>query len=72
MTDEQINLVQQLRDTAKMGVSDDDCLMLDAADWIKKLEYALERIRDCDWPGPASFMGSRADWMQKLAREALR
>jgi len=38
---------------------------------VFKLEEALKRIRDCDWPGPASFMGSRADWMQKLAREAL-
>jgi hypothetical protein len=39
---------------------------------IAKLRVALELIRDCDWPGPASFMGSRADWMQKLAREALK
>lgn len=38
---------------------------------LKKMEQALEKIRNCDWPGPASFMGSRADWMQKLAREAL-
>jgi hypothetical protein len=43
-----MSLVQQLRDTAKMGVSDEDCLMLDAADWIGKLEAALELIHKTD------------------------
>jgi hypothetical protein len=63
-----MSLVQQLRDTAKMGVSDDDCLMLDAADWIEKLEYALERIRDCDF---VITLPDRMDAVRAIAREAL-
>ncbi len=58
-----MNLVQQLRDTAKMGVSDEDCLMLDAADWIEKLEYALERIRDSEYVV--------YEKVRQIAREAL-
>jgi hypothetical protein len=41
-----MNLVKQLRDIAEMGVSDEDCLMLEAADQIEKLREALMRIRD--------------------------
>jgi hypothetical protein len=63
-----MSLVQQLRDTAKMGVSDEDCLMLDAADWIEKLEYALERIRDCDF---VITLPDRMDAVRAIAREAL-
>lgn len=52
------------------------CLLNDDLDLaehrIRQLEIALETIRDCDWPGPASFLGSRADWMQHIAREALK
>jgi hypothetical protein len=74
MTDKQINaiarmsLMQQLRDTAKMGVSDEHCLMLDAADRIEKLEYALERIRDCDF---VITLPDRMDAVRAIAREAL-
>jgi hypothetical protein len=63
-----MSLVQQLRDTVKMGVSDEDCLMLDAADWIEKLEYALERIRDCDF---VITLPDRMDAVRAIAREAL-
>ena len=63
-----MSLAQQLRDTAKMGVSDEDCLMLDAADWIEKLEYALERIRDCDF---VITLPDRMDAVRAMARETL-
>jgi len=56
---------------------------LDAAEArIEKLEAALERIRDCDWPvkvfqevlgeGVPDFSGTQASWMQHIAREALK
>ena len=35
---------------------------------MEALEAALERIRDCEWPGPTP---NRADSMQEIAREAL-
>lgn len=38
---------------------------------VAKLEAALERIRDCDWPGPLPLVPSRADWMQQVAKNAL-
>lgn len=38
---------------------------------IRKLEAALQRIRDCDWPGPLPLVPSRADWMQETAKKAL-
>jgi hypothetical protein len=63
-----MSLVQQLRDTAKMGVSDEDCLMLDAANWIEKLEYALQRIRDCDF---VITLPDRINAVRAIAREAL-
>jgi hypothetical protein len=63
-----MSLMQQLRDTAKMGVSDEDCLMLHAADRIEKLEYALERIRDCDF---VITLPDRMDAVRAIAREAL-
>lgn len=37
------------------------------AEQILNMRYALERIRDCDWP----LTPSRDYWMQKIAREAL-
>lgn len=62
----------ELRQAAHMGgVCDEDCLVLEAADRIEKLEAALKRIRDCDWPGPLPLVPSRADWMQQIAKEAL-
>lgn len=64
-----MNLVQQLRDIAKMGVSDEDCLMLEAADQIKKLSEALQRIRDCDW---VITLPDRMDAVRAIAREALK
>jgi hypothetical protein len=39
---------------------------------IEKLETALKQIQDCDWPGPHPLEPSRADWMQQIAREALK
>lgn len=58
-----MNLVQQLRDAARMGVSDEDCLMLEAADEIEKLREALQRIRD--------YHGNWALSMRQIAKEAL-
>ena len=36
------------------------------------LTFALERIAACEWPGPSPLVRSRADWMQEIAREALK
>lgn len=63
-----MNLIQKLRSTAKMGVCDEDCLMLDAADRLEKLQAALERIRDCDW---VITLPDRMDAVRQIAREAL-
>lgn len=63
-----MNLVQQLRDIAEMGVSDEDCLMLEAADQIEKLREALQRIRDCDF---VITLPDRMDAVRQIAREAL-
>ena len=63
-----MNLVQQLRDAARMGVSDEDCLMLEAIDRIRKLEAALMRIRDCDF---VITLPDRMDAVRQIAREAL-
>ena len=63
-----MNLVQQLREIAKMGVSDEDCLMLEAADQIEKLREALQRIRDCDF---VITLPDRMDAVRAIAREAL-
>ena len=64
-----MNLVQQLRETAKMGVSDEDCLVLEAADEIEKLREALQRIRDCDF---VITLPDRMDAVRQIAREALK
>lgn len=64
-----MNLVKQLRDTAEMGVSDEDCLMLEAADEIEKLREALQRIRDCDF---VITLPDRMDAVRVIAREALK
>jgi hypothetical protein len=37
----------------------------------RKFREALERIVLCNWPGPHPLELSRADWMQRVAREAL-
>ena len=63
-----MNLVQQLRHTAEMGVCDEDCLMLEAADKIEKLREALQRIRDCDF---VITLPDRMDAVRVIAREAL-
>lgn len=42
--------------------------------WHRKMivmEDALNRIRDCAWPGPLQIIRNRADLMQQIAREAL-
>ena len=62
-----MSLAQQLRDT--MGVSDEDCLMLDAAERIEKLEYALQRIRDCDF---VITLPDRMNAVRAIAEEALK
>ena len=64
-----MNLVTQLRETAKMGVSDEDCLVLEAADEIEKLREALQRIRDCDF---VITLPDRMDAVRQIAREALK
>lgn len=61
-------IIDNLRKVAQMGVSDEDCLMLDAADRIEKLEGALKRIRDCDW---VITLPDRMDAVRAIAREAL-
>lgn len=59
----------ELRQAAHMGgVCDEDCLVLEAADRIEKLEAALERIRDCDW---VITLPDRMDAVRQIAREAL-
>ena len=63
-----MNLVKQLRDMAEMGVSDEDCLMLEAADEIGKLREALKRIRDCNF---TITLPDRMDAVRAIAREAL-
>ena len=63
-----MNLIKQLQKTAKMGVSDEDCLILEAIDRIRKLEAALMRIRDCDW---VITLPDRMDAVRAIAREAL-
>ena len=63
-----MNLVKQLRDIAEMGVSDEDCLMLEAADQIEKLREALQRIRYCDF---VITLPDRMDAVRQIAREAL-
>lgn len=66
-----MSLVQQLRDTAKMGVSDDDLLMLDSANRIEKLEAALERIRDFQFGWRGTNAHDDVAKLQQIAREAL-
>jgi hypothetical protein len=44
----------------------------DAEAQIEKLETALRRIALCDWPGPIPLKLSRADWLQEIAKEALK
>lgn len=36
-----------------------------------RLESALEQIRDCISPGSLPYTQNRADWMRKVAKEAL-
>jgi hypothetical protein len=38
----------------------------------RKFREALERIALCDWPGPLPLKLSRADWLQEIAKEALK
>ena len=40
-----MNLVQQLRGIVKMGVSDEDCLILEAADQIEALKMHLQEAK---------------------------
>ena len=63
-----MNLILKLRKTARMGVSDEDCLMLCAADRLEKLEAVLECIRDCNW---VITLPDRMDAVRAIARKAL-
>jgi hypothetical protein len=47
-------------------------LLKDEEKRTEMLTFALERIAACDWPGPSPLVRSRADWMQEIAREALK
>lgn len=68
----EVSLSDELRQAFRMGgICDEDFLLLEAADRVDKLEEALKRIRDCDWPGPIPLVPSRDYWMQQIAREAL-
>ena len=59
----EVNLIQEMRDAARLGVSDEDCLMLCAADRLEKLEAVLERI----WKTEIL-----SEWeMRQIARKAL-
>ena len=63
----EVSLSDDLREACRNGgVCDEDCLVLEAADRIEKLEAALKRIRDCDLPGAKGWLQ-----MQNIAQEAL-
>lgn len=64
-----MSLIDDLRRAGRMGVSDEDCLILEAIDRIRKLEHALERIRDCDF---VITLPDRMDAVRAIAREALK
>lgn len=60
-------------DCGEMSLIDEaatDQLLLEAAQELIRLRAALQRIADCDWPGPPNVL-SRGDYLQKIAREAL-
>lgn len=64
-----MSLSNDLREACRNGgVCDEDCLVLEAADRIEKLEHALERIRDCDF---IITLPDRMDAVRAIAREAL-
>ena len=64
-----MSLSNDLREACRNGgVCDEDCLVLEAADRIEKLEAALMRIRDCDW---VITLPDRMDAVRAIAREAL-
>lgn len=64
-----MSLSDDLRDACRNGgVCDEDCLVLEAADRIERLESALTRIRDCDW---VITLPDRMDAVRNIAREAL-
>lgn len=52
----------------RCGICDEDFLLLEAADWVDKLEEALKRIRDCNW---VITLPDRMDAVRAIAREAL-
>lgn len=64
-----MSLSDDLREACRNGgVCDEDCLVLEAADRIDKLEEAFKRIRDCDW---VITLPDRMDAVREIAREAL-
>lgn len=64
-----VSLSDDLREACRNGgVCDEDCLVLEAADRIDKLEEAFKRIRDCDW---VITLPDRMDAVREIAREAL-
>lgn len=63
-----MSLIDDLKKAARMGVADEDFLMLDAANRIERLQVALERIRDCDF---MITLPDRMDAVRDIAKEAL-
>ena len=56
---------------SRVNEDETDRLLWQATERIKNLEVALRQIAGCDWPEPLPLVPSRADWMQKTAKEAL-
>ena len=48
------------------GVNHGDC------EQAEKLKIALTQIAECQWPGPIPLAASRADYMQEIAKNALK
>lgn len=60
----------ELADSIIKALRDD---LKEAEKRVEVLTVALERIAVCDWPGPyPQPIFSRADWLQQIAKEALK
>ena len=64
-------ILDSLRKAAQMGVSDEDCLMLDAANQLDKLQNALQRILDFRFGWRGINAHEDVEKLQQIAREAL-
>ena len=65
-------ILDSLRKAAQMGVSDEDCLMLDAANRLDKLQNALQRILDFKFGWRGTNAHEDVEKLQQIAREALK